>query len=71
MNYINDQWGEFRIKNAVYNFHVLSWRFFVVSRHKIFVFVIFISFYDEVSNFRNRILTNQKHELQEIFGRTI
>ena len=25
--------------------------------------MIFISFFDEVSNFRNRILTNQKHEL--------
>ena len=36
--------------------------FFVVFHHKICVFIILISFFDEVSNFRNRILTNQKHE---------
>ena len=30
---------------------------------KKFVIVIFISFFDEVSNFRNRILTNQAPEL--------
>ena len=36
---------------------------FVVFRHKIYVFIIFISFFDKVSNFRNRILTNQKREL--------
>ena len=37
--------------------------FVVVFRHKICDFIIFISFFDEVSNFRIRILTNQKHEL--------
>ena len=37
--------------------------FFFFFHHKIFVFIIFISFLDEVSNFRNRILTSQKHEL--------
>ena len=31
--------------------------------HKICFFIICISFSDEVSNFRNRILTNQKQEL--------
>ena len=36
--------------------------FFVVLHHKICVFIILISFFDEVSNFRNRILTNQKRE---------
>ena len=36
--------------------------FFVVFHHKICVFIILISFFDEVSNFRNRILTNQKRE---------
>ena len=35
----------------------------VVFHHKICVFIIFISFFDEVSNFRNSILTNQKREL--------
>ena len=38
--------------------------FFVVFHHKICVLIIFISFFDEVHiKFRNRILTNQKHEL--------
>ena len=37
--------------------------FFFVFHHKICVFIIFISFSDKVSNFRNRILTNQKREL--------
>ena len=39
---------------------------FFVFLYKICVFIIFISFFfffDEVSNFRNRILTNQKREL--------
>ena len=35
----------------------------VVFHHKISVFIIFISFVDDVSKFRNRILTNRKHEL--------
>ena len=34
-----------------------------VFHHKICVFIIFISFSDKVSNFRNKILTNQKREL--------
>ena len=37
-------------------FLVIFFLFFI----KIFVFIIFISFLDEVSNFHNRILTNQK-----------
>ena len=37
--------------------------FFVVFHHKTCVFIILISFFDKVSNFRNRILTNQKREL--------
>ena len=35
----------------------------VVFQPKICVFIIFISFFDEVSNFRDRILKNQKQEL--------
>ena len=35
----------------------------VVFHHKICTFIIFISFVDDVSKFRNRILTNRKHEL--------
>ena len=37
--------------------------FLLFFHHKICVFVIFISFFDKVSNFRNSILTNQKREL--------
>ena len=36
---------------------------FVVVQQNICVFIIFISFFDKVSNFRNRILTNQTPEL--------
>ena len=34
----------------------------VVFHHKICLFIIFISFFDKVSNLHNRILTNQKHK---------
>ena len=61
--YITGQWGEFRVKNATICLHILFWYFFVVFHHKICVFIIFISFFDKVSNFCNRILTNQKREL--------
>ena len=37
--------------------------FVVVFHQKICVFIMFISFFDEVSNFHNRILTKQKPEL--------
>ena len=50
-------------KTLLKNFYVLFWHIFVVFHHKICAFIIFISFSDEVSNFRNRILTNQKREL--------
>ena len=36
--------------------------FFSLFLIKSFVFIIFISFLEEVLNFRNRILTNQKPE---------
>ena len=46
-------------------FFILSWHFFlVVFHHKICVFIIFISFFDEVSNFRNRVFTSQKCEFR-------
>ena len=45
-----------RIKNAFL-------AFFVLFHHKICVFIIFISFFDEVSNFHNRLPTNQKQEM--------
>ena len=37
--------------------------FLAVFHHKICVFIIYISFFDKVLNFRNRVLTNQRHEL--------
>ena len=54
--YITSQWDEFRIKNP---FLV----FFGLFHHKICVFIIFISFFEEAWNFRGRISTNQKQEL--------
>ena len=56
--------GKFRVKNATLCLHALfgNLLFFI----KECVFVIFISFFDEVSNFRNRILFNQKLELAKI-----
>ena len=56
------QWDEFRVKNATLSLHIL-FDIFMLFFFKKNVFIIFISFFDEVSNFCNRILTNQKPEL--------
>ena len=56
--YITGQWGEFRVKNATSCLHILFWHFFVVFIKKF----VFLSF-SLLSNFRNRILTNQKLKL--------
>ena len=48
------------LHNAFLYFLVI---FFVVLHYKSFFVIIFISFLDVVSNFCNRILTNQKQEL--------
>ena len=61
--YITGQWDEFRVKNGTLCLHPLFEAFFVVFYQKICVFIIFISFIDEASSFRNRVLTNQKSEL--------
>ena len=53
--YITDQCGE--LLNA---FMFLFWHFFVVFHQKTCVFIIFFFFFGKVSNFRNRILNNQK-----------
>ena len=58
--YIISQWGEFTVKNAI--LYLYTFLFFVILHQKISVFIIFISFSDEVLNFCNRILTNQKLE---------
>ena len=63
--YITGQWGEF-LKNVTYAFVyffgiLLLLLFFII---KFSISIIFISFFcDEISNFRHRILTNEKHEL--------
>ena len=51
--YITGQLGEFRIKTTT----------FIVFHQENCAFIIFISFFSEVTNFRNRILTNQNPEL--------
>ena len=62
--YITGQWGQFIIKILLNAFISLLGNFVCFFfHHKICVFIIFISFFNEVSNFRKRMLTNQKHEL--------
>ena len=59
---MTDQWGYFKIKTLLYILIYFFGIFLLFFYHKNCVFIIFISFFME-SNFRNRILTNQKHEL--------
>ena len=54
--YMTVQWSEFRVKNVTIYFHI----YFFVIFHEL-CFYHFITF-GEVTNFRNRILTNQKLE---------
>ena len=61
--YITYRWGELKVKNTTLGICILVRHFFVDFHKKIVVFLIFISFFDEVSNFRNRILTSQTPEL--------
>ena len=46
--YITGQWGEFRIKNALFGLFLF---FFFLFHHKIFVFINFISFFDELAEY--------------------
>ena len=60
--YVTGQWGEFKIKMLLNAFIYISgiFLFFIIK----FVFLSFsFLFFDELSNFRNRILTNQKYVL--------
>ena len=59
---MTDQWGYFKIKTLLYILIYFFGIFLLFFYHKNCVFIIFISFLME-SNFSNRILTNQKHEL--------
>ena len=61
--YIMGQWSEFIKRCYLMVSYTFLAFFFFVFHHKICVFISFISFFDEVINFRNRTLTNQKHEL--------
>ena len=66
---ITGQWGEFTINNATLCLHILFRQFFClfvclfVFHQKVCIFIIFIYFFDKASNFRSRVLTNQKPEL--------
>ena len=66
--YITGKWGRMLSEECyimlTYTFFGIFFFFLVCVFHqKICVFIIFISAFDEASNFRNRILTNQKPEL--------
>ena len=55
-------WGEFITKI----YFMISYAFLVfllLFHNKIGVFIIFISFFDKILNFRNRVLTIQKNKL--------
>ena len=47
--------------------HLHFWHFLLFYSLKNCAFIIFISFFDEIPNFRNRILTNQKPECKSQF----
>ena len=51
------------LKKMLLNAFVYFQAFFVAFHHKICVFIIFISFFSYLPNFRHTILTNQKHDL--------
>ena len=61
--------GRVQIKNATlsvmssYIFYAFFFLLFFSFHHEICVFIIFISFFDEVASFQNRMLTNQKQKL--------
>ena len=62
--YITGQWSEFKVTNATLCLYILFWYFFIVHQNSC-VFIILLSFFDEVSNYRNKILTNRKTELMK------
>ena len=59
--YIKDQWGEFTVKNATLYSHIPFLAYFLLLFIKKNVLLSFsFLFFDEVSSYRNIILTNQK-----------
>ena len=63
LHYITDQWGEFKLNTLLYVFIYFFSTFLLFFIINFLVLSFSFLFFDEVSNFRNRILTNQKHEL--------
>ena len=67
--YITGQSGKFRVKNTTLCLRILFWYFCLllvclfVFHKKIVILSFFIFCFNELPNFRNRILTNQKPEL--------
>ena len=63
-SYIKGQWEQVQSKEChfLFTYTFLAFFIFLVSS-KILYFFHFHSFFDEVSNFWNRILTNQKPEV--------
>ena len=62
------QWGDFRVQNAAIHVHTVFWGFFNFGFYHFhffffFLFFFFFFFFEKLSNFHNRILTNQKPEL--------
>ena len=55
--------GQVQSKECYFRFYVLYDIFLLFLNKKKCVFIIFISFSDEISNFRSKILTNMKPEL--------
>ena len=52
--YFMGQWGELTVKNTTLYLNILSWHFFCFVLHqKICVFIVFISFFDEIPSFCN------------------
>ena len=57
------QWGGFRVKNATLCLQIHLGHLLLFLIKKNCLSIIFISCFDEVSNFPNRILTSQKAQL--------
>ena len=56
------EWGDFRVQNAVIYLHTIFGVFLNFGFYH-FHFFFFFFFFEKLSNFHNRILTNQKTEL--------
>ena len=57
--YVTGQWGEFKIKNAIYCFHVPFKHFFVAFHHKVCVFIIFNFFWQSTKLSHQKITKSE------------